>query len=131
MKIKVINKAWYNNRLYDPEIEGEEVIEYAGDKCPSWGVVVGGEKPAKPAQNKNDGENNKGDNAPKAKVKDLPVVEKNALLEAAKAVGIEGNQILSWNVETLKAKIEAKKPKDEDENDGENNDEDNKGEGEE
>ena len=67
---------------------------------------------------------NKGEGS-KVKVKDLPVVEKNALLEAAKAVGIEGNQILSWNAETLKAKIEAKKSNDEGKG------EDNKGEGEE
>lgn len=122
MKIKVITKAWYDNTLYDPEIQGEKVIEYTGDKCPSWGEEVGNEKPAKPAQNKSEG--NKGEGS-KVKVKDLPVVEKNALLEAAKAVGIEGNQILSWNAETLKAKIEAKKSNDEGKG------EDNKGEGEE
>lgn len=120
MKVKVIAKAWYDNTLYDPELQGEKIIEYTGNKCPSWAEEVGDEKPAKPTQNK--GEGNKGEGS-KVKVKDLPVVEKNALLEAAKAVGIEGNQILSWNAETLKAKIEAKKSNDEGEG--------NKGEGEE
>lgn len=40
MKIKVIEKCWYNNKLYDPEIN-EEIIEFKGNKCPSWGEVIG------------------------------------------------------------------------------------------
>lgn len=121
MKIKVIARAWYNDTLYDPDVEGEKIIEYSGTKCPSWGEVVGNEKPAKPKT----GEGDKGE-ANNTKVNDMPLVEKNALLEAAKAVGIEGNQILSWKVDTLKAKIEAAKAKlNKDEGEGD------KGEGEE
>lgn len=109
MKILVKERCWYNDKLYDPEIEGEIVIEYAGEKCPSWGEIFGDQKDAPKKSNEGKGEG-KDPAANKVKVKDLPVVEKNALLEAAKAVGIEGNQILSWNADTLKAKIEAKKP---------------------
>lgn len=125
MRIKVIAKAWYDNTLYDPDVEGEKEIEYSGDKCPAWGEIVGDNKPLKTAG----GEGNKGEGN-KVKVKDLPVVEKNALLEAAKAVGIEGNQILSWNVDTLKAKIEAKKGEEQGNGEGEGG-EGNKGEGQE
>lgn len=117
MKIKIIERAWYGNKLYDPDIEGETVIEYAGDKCPSWGEVVGNEKPKKPNTGEGEGKGEGGTN--KTKVKDLPLVEKNSLLEEAKGVGIEGNQILSWNVDTLKAKIAAKKQKLEGEGKGE------------
>lgn len=120
MRIKVIAKAWYDNTLYDPDVEEKE-IEYSGDKCPAWGEIVEDKKPPKATG----GEGNKGEGN-KVKVKDLPVVEKNALLEAAKAVGIEGNQILSWNVDTLKAKIEAKKGEEQG-----NKGEGNKGEGQE
>lgn len=124
MRIKVIAKAWYDNTLYDPDVEEKE-IEYSGDKCPAWGEIVGDKKTSKAVG----GEGNKGEGN-KVKVKDLPVVEKNALLEAAKAVGIEGNQILSWNVDTLKAKIEAKKGEDQGNGEGEGG-EGNKGEGQE
>ncbi|RAI15334.1 MAG: hypothetical protein DKM22_04280 [Candidatus Melainabacteria bacterium] len=108
MKVLVKERCWYNDKLYDPEVEGEVIIDYAGEKCPSWGEVVGNEKAAAPKK-ADEGKEEKAQAANKVKVKDLPVVEKNALLEAAKAVGIEGNQILSWNADTLKAKIEAKK----------------------
>ena len=48
-----------------------------------------------------------------------------ALLEEAKAVGIDGNQILGWKASTLKAKITAKKAevKEEDNSNDEGNDE--------
>jgi len=115
MKIKIVNRTWYNKRLYDPEIEGEKIIEYAGSKCPSWAVRVDGKDTPKKQEEKSED---------KTKVNDLPLVEKNALLEAAKAVGIEGNQILSWKVETLKAKIEAETKKQEEKSE----DNDNKGE---
>ena len=120
MKIKITNKAWYNGVYYNPDTFTEEkVIEYSGEKCPSWGEVVGTQKVA--VEDK--GENGEGKpNKPNSvKVGELPLVEKNAIIEEAKAAGIEGNQILSWKVETLKAKIEeAKANQDKDkEEDGE------------
>lgn len=110
MQVKIIDKCWYNNTLYDPDVmpEDELIIEYTGEKLPSWAEKIDAKAAAKkPAEegnnNKRTGEVNN------TKVSDLPLVEKNALLEEAKAVGIEGNQILSWKVDTLKAKIAAKK----------------------
>ena len=56
MKILVKERCWYNDKLYDPEIEGEIVIEYAGEKCPSWGEIVGDQKdaPKKPNEGKDE-----------------------------------------------------------------------------
>lgn len=99
MKIRVTKLAWYDNKLLDPE-RGDVIIDFVGDKCPSWGVAL---EPVK--EKAGNGEGEKGN---KQKVKDLPEEEKAALLEEAQKVGIAGNQILSWNVETLKAKIKEK-----------------------
>ena len=102
MKVKVINKAWYKNTLYDPETSGEIIIEYTGEKTPSWAAAVEKAKIEKQEGKKEE----TGGKSSSIKVSELPVTEKNALLEKAKAAGIEGNQILNWKVETLKAKIE-------------------------
>ena len=41
MKVKVIQKAWYNDRIYDPDLSDKEIIiEYAGDKAPLWAEEV-------------------------------------------------------------------------------------------
>lgn len=120
MKVKIIDRCWYGNKFYDPEImpDDELIIDYPEKNLPSWAEELD-EKPAKkPAdegkgKDKGNDKDGKNDSADNRKVNDLPVVEKNALLEEAKAVGIEGNQILSWKVDTLKAKIAAKKPADE------------------
>jgi len=115
MQVKVIKACWYDERYYDPETSVQDiVIEYTGDKLPSWAEALEEVKAAKKPAAKPAGEGDKS-----LKVNDLPLVEKNALLEEAKAVGIEGNQIGSWKVETLKAKIAAKKPAGEDDNEGE------------
>ncbi len=98
MKIKVIRTAWYDNQLLDPDKDTNIIIDYVGDKCPSWGEAL------EPVIEKT----GNGEQTTKIKVKDLPEEEKAALLEEAKNVGIEGNQILSWNVETLKNKIQEK-----------------------
>lgn len=107
MKVKVIKACWFGNKLYDPDLSVSDIIlDYPcedANKLPSWAEPVGAVK-AK-AANKEDKEGE----ANNAKVGELPVTEKNALLEEAKAAGIEGNQILGWKVETLKAKIAAAK----------------------
>ena len=118
MRVKIIDRCWYGNKFYDPDVmqDDELIIEYTGDKLPSWAEKFDAKKEAKkPADEGNNEGKDKGKSgeANNVKVADLPVVEKNALLEEAKAVGIEGNQILSWKVDTLKAKIAAKKPADE------------------
>ncbi|MBR3655283.1 MAG: hypothetical protein IKR34_02265 [Candidatus Gastranaerophilales bacterium] len=100
MKLKVTKIAWYDNKLLDPEKDSNIIIDYVGEKCPSWGEPLEAIK-----EKTGNGEGEKGN---KQKVKDLPEEEKAALLEEAQKVGIVGNQILSWNVETLKAKIEEK-----------------------
>ena len=117
MRVKIIDKCWYGNTLYDPEIMKEEdlIIDFLGDKLPSWAESLeekAAKKPAEKSEGNNKGKDKSG-STDNRKVNELPVVEKNALIEEAKAVGIEGNQILSWKVDTLKAKIAAKKPADE------------------
>lgn len=111
MRVKVIKACWYNERYFDPELSsGDIIIDFAGKKLPSWAEEV----KAAPKVEAKKPEENKGESV---KVNELPLVEKNALLEEAKAVGIEGNQIGSWKVETLKAKIEAAKAEAEGEED--------------
>ena len=96
MKIRVTKLAWYDNKLLDPEKDSNIIIDYVGKECPNWG------EPLEVIKEKTElGKD-------KTKVKDLPEEEKAALLEEAQKVGIAGNQILSWNVETLKAKIKEK-----------------------
>lgn len=112
MKVKIIKTCWYGNKYYEPELmtEDELIIDYPCDdikKLPSWAKVVGSAKvSAQPKKNDSKGEGKPENNT---KVSELPVVEKNALLEEAKSVGIDGNQILGWKVDTLKAKIAAKR----------------------
>lgn len=110
MKVKVTKKIWYNETVYDPEIEGEDIIiEYPcedTDNLPSWAEPV--EIASKKAAKKTDeGEGKK--NASKIKVNELPLAEKNMLLQEAEKVGIKGNQILGWGADTLREKIAAKK----------------------
>ena len=115
MQVKVIKACWYNETFYDPETSVSDIIiEYAGERLPTWAESFEEVKAKKTAKPAGEGENNKS-----LKVNELPLVEKNALLEEAKAIGIEGNQILSWKVDTLIAKIAAKKPAGEGENEGE------------
>ena len=121
MKVKVVKECWYGEKHYIPELEVKDIIiEYPCKKAedlPSWAEPVGAVKAQ--AANK-EGQKGKEGEANNAKVGDLPVTEKNALLEEAKAVGIKGNQILGWKVETLKAKIAAaKKDKEGEEEKGE------------
>lgn len=110
MKVKVIKACWFGNKLYDPDLSAVDIIiDYPcedADKLPSWAEPVGAVKTK--AANK-EGQKGKEGEANNAKVGELPVTEKNTLLEEAKAAGIEGNQILGWKVETLKAKIAAAK----------------------
>jgi len=41
MKVKVIQKAWYNDRIYDPDLTDKDIIiDYAGEKAPLWAEVV-------------------------------------------------------------------------------------------
>lgn len=127
MQVKVTKKVWYNNTLYDPELETADIIiDYPckdAKKLPSWAEVVTA-KAAVQKENKGEGEN-KGNDAEDVKVGELPVAEKNKLIEEAATAGITGNQILSWKVTTLKAKIEAaQKDKEKEGGEGEN-----KGEG--
>lgn len=107
MKVKILKPCWYQNTLYDPDTSVSDIyVEYACKdikELPSWAEAAESEKPA-PLKKEKTGDKSNG-----IKVSELPVTEKNALLEKAKAAGIEGNQILSWKVETLKAKIEAGK----------------------
>ena len=100
MKVEIVKPCWYKNTLYDPDTSVSDIyVEYPCKdikELPSWAEAV------EAAEKKED----KKDSGKGLKVSELPVTEKNALLEKAKAAGIEGNQILSWKVETLKAKIE-------------------------
>lgn len=125
MKVKVIKACWFGNKLYDPDLSASDIIlDYPcedANKLPSWAEPVGAVKVK--AANK-EGQKDKEGEVNNAKVGDLPVTEKNALLEEAKAAGIEGNQILGWKVETLKAKIAAaEKAKEGEEEKGEGKDE--------
>lgn len=127
MKVRIVKTCWYEQKYYEPELmnDSELIIDYPCDdvkKLPSWAEPVGNKKVA--TKPKEDNGNDEG-NDDKIKVNELPVVEKNALLEEAKAVGIDGNQILGWKASTLKAKIAAKKAevKEEDNGNDEGNDE--------
>ena len=106
MLVKIIKECWYNEIHYNPDIEGSIIIEFTGKKLPSWAEEVD----AKATKKLNKTEATEDSEEVEAeKVNQLPLTEKNTLLEAAKAVGIEGNNILSWKVSTLKSKIEAAK----------------------
>lgn len=127
MKVRITKTCWYGQKYYEPELmsDSELIIDYPCDdvkKLPSWAEAVSNKKAA--AKPKEDNGNDEG-NDDKIKVNELPVVEKNALLEEAKAVGIDGNQILGWKASTLKAKIAAKKAevKEEDNGNDEGNEE--------
>ena len=95
MKVKVIKACWFGNKLYDPDLSAVDIIiDYPcedADKLPSWAEPVGAVKTN--TANK-EGQKDKEGEANNAKVGELPV---------------EGNQILGWKVETLKAKIAAAK----------------------
>ena len=126
MKVRIIKTCWYGQKYYEPELmdDSELIIDYPCDdvkKLPSWAEAVTNKKTvAKPKEDNGNDEGNE-----ETKVKELPLVEKNALLEEAKAAGIDGNQILGWKVNTLKAKIAAKKAevKEEDNGNDEGNEE--------
>ena len=62
MQVKIIDKCWYNNTLYDPDVmpEDELIIEYTGEKLPSWAEKIDAKAAAKkPTEEGND--NEKGD----------------------------------------------------------------------
>ena len=126
MKVRITKTCWYGQKYYEPELmsDSELIIDYPCDdvkKLPSWAEAVSNKK----AEVKEEDNGNDEGNDDKIKVNELPVVEKNALLEEAKAVGIDGNQILGWKASTLKAKIAAKKAevKEEDNGNDEGNEE--------
>ena len=113
MKVKVIEKCWYNETIYDPDTSVEDIIiEFKGKDIPSWAEPVEGAKVAKEPKEPEKGNGGGDDGAGEVKspkVNELPTLEKNKILEEAKAVGIVGNHIHGWTVETLNAKIAAKK----------------------
>ena len=39
MKLKAINRAWYNNKI----VEIDEIVDFEGDNIPSWGTLADGE----------------------------------------------------------------------------------------
>lgn len=123
MKIKIVQKAWYNERLYDPDIEDEVVIDFPANKVedlPSWAEPV--EKGVKAKQKQEDNGQGEGEDAKKVtkqKVSELPLAEKNLLLQEAAKYNITGNQVLSWGVDTLKKKIEDAKQKQDESGQGE------------
>lgn len=111
MKVKVVKECWYGEKHYTPELEVKDIIiEYPCEKAedlPTWAEPA----TAKEIKNTEGGDDNNGNGKTgetKGKVKDLPVAEKNLLIEKAAKVGITGNQILSWKVETLEANIAKK-----------------------
>lgn len=81
MKVKVTKRAWYDSKL----LKEGEVIEFKGNKLPSWAESVKGQT------------NNQ-------KVSELPEDKKAELLAKAEAAGVTGN-VDGWNVTTLQAKI--------------------------
>lgn len=88
MLVKIIDRAWYNNTLYDPDTSGEIIIEYRGGSCPTWAVPV---------------EDKKEEQAEKVRVRDLPLSERNMWISKAKEKGY--TCVLGWSLETLKKKI--------------------------
>lgn len=114
MKVKVVKECWYGEKHYIPELEVKDIIiEYPCKKAedlPSWAEVATAKEVKNVAGGEGDKDNdgNDGEGDTKGKVKDLPIAERNLLIEKAAKVGISGNQILSWKVETLEAKIASK-----------------------
>ncbi len=98
MKVKAIKKAWYQSKL----IGVGEVINFEGDKLPSWA------EPLEPVKQQ----------APKdKKASDLLENEKKELIAQAKELGINGN-LETYKVSTLKEKIKKAQENKENENAG-------------
>jgi len=110
MQVKVTKRAFYENRL----IEEGEIIDFKGDKIPSWCVSMGEVEAVAPAPAKKAEEiktPEKPEKPKTLKVNDLPEEEKTALINKAMDLGIKG-LLGGFGVDTLKAKIakeEAKK----------------------
>jgi len=49
MKIKVLKKAYYDNEL----LQENQIIDFVGDKIPSWATLADGYNPYKKMQNTN------------------------------------------------------------------------------
>lgn len=109
MKVRVIQKAWYDKKILS---EGQ-IIELACEdenSLPTWAEAV---NVVKAEDEETEDEEAEAGNEPEApagdvKVGELPLVEKNLLLQEAEEAGVKGN-VQNFKVSTLKAKIEATK----------------------
>ena len=124
MKVRVTQKAWYDKKL----LREGQIIELACEDenaLPTWAEAVNVVKKTVEIEQVEDNEGNvveveeeeadEAGNEPEAeapvgdvKVGELPLVEKNLLLQEADEAGVKGN-VLNFKVSTLKAKIEAAK----------------------
>lgn len=129
MKVRVTQKAWYDKKI----LREGQIIELACEDenaLPTWAEAVNVVKKTVEIEQVEDQEGNvveveeeetedaedeedEAGNEPEApagdvKVGELPLVEKNLLLQEAEAAGVKGN-VQNFKVSTLKAKIEAAK----------------------
>ena len=114
MKVRVTQKAWYDKKI----LREGQIIELACEDenaLPTWAeavnvVEVEEEEETEDAEDEEEDEAGNEPEAPAGDVKvgELPLVEKNLLLQEAEAAGVKGN-VQNFKVSTLKAKIEAAK----------------------
>lgn len=94
MKVKAIKQAWYKMAI----VQVGDIIDFEGKKLPSWAISCSADGEGSSLKN----------NELKIKVSELPSDQKTSLLEEAKAAGLSQN-IDSWLVSTVKAKLETLK----------------------